>query len=263
LFYFFRASSCGFVDELSALKMSDWYNEDLAYIHDTGHSDFALRSAPGILQILRRNGIHSGLIVDLGCGSGLLAQELTKAGYELLGIDFSEAMLRIARRRAPQAKFRAGSLFTAELPPCHAVTATGECLNYLFDSDHRRPRLAQLFRRVFAALSPGGVFIFDIAEPGQVAPGVSRSFVEGPDWMVALEKTEDRRQALLTRRIISFRRVGKHYRRSDELHRLQLFRVSDVARELRRAGFRVRLLRSYGEDELPRAHAAFVARKPA
>lgn len=243
--------------------MNSWYNEDLAYIHDTGHSDFALRSAPGILQILRGNGIHSGLIVDLGCGSGLLAQELTRAGYELLGIDLSEAMLRIARRRVPQATFRAGSLFTIELQPCQAVTATGECLNYLFDSERRSARLAQLFRRVFAALRPGGVFIFDIAEPGQVAPGVSRGFAEGPDWMVVLEKSEDKRQAVLTRRIISFRRVGKRYRRSDELHRLQLFRASDVARELRRAGFRVRTMRSYGAYELPRAHAAFVARKPA
>lgn len=243
--------------------MSNWYNEDLAYIHDTGHSDYALRSAPGILGILRRNEIHDGLIVDLGCGSGLLAQELTRGGYALLGIDVSGPMLRIARRRAPQAEFRAGSLFSAVLPPCWAVTATGECFNYLFDSGSRSTRLARLFQRIFAALRPGGVLVFDIAEPGQIAPGNSRSFAEGPDWMVAVEKTEDRERGVLTRRIVSFRRTGGRYRRSDELHRLQLYKATAVARELRRAGFRVRTMRGYGEFELPPAHAAFVARKPA
>jgi hypothetical protein len=55
--------------------MKAWYREDLAYIHDVGFGDFALGSAPGILRILARNGIREGLVVDLGCGSGLWARE--------------------------------------------------------------------------------------------------------------------------------------------------------------------------------------------
>jgi hypothetical protein len=49
----------------------EWYREDLAYIHDVGFGDFALESAPGILEILDRKGIREGLVVDLGCASGL------------------------------------------------------------------------------------------------------------------------------------------------------------------------------------------------
>jgi hypothetical protein len=67
----------------------------------------------------------------------------------------------------------------------------------------------------------------------------------------------------LTRRITCFRRVGKHYRRDDEVHRLQLYKSSEIARELRRVGFRVRTMRAYGRYRLLRAHAAFIARKPA
>lgn len=44
--------------------MKEWYKEDLAYIHDVGHSDYALKSAPGILDILAQNNIREGLIVD-------------------------------------------------------------------------------------------------------------------------------------------------------------------------------------------------------
>ncbi len=54
--------------------VAGFYREDLAYIHDVGHADFALRSAPGILEILRDNEISGGLVVDLGCGSGLWAR---------------------------------------------------------------------------------------------------------------------------------------------------------------------------------------------
>src|SRR5918993_1826076 len=49
--------------------VTDWYREDLAYIHDVGHADFALESAPGILEILDQGGIMDGLVVDLGCGT--------------------------------------------------------------------------------------------------------------------------------------------------------------------------------------------------
>ncbi|HBL12401.1 MAG TPA: class I SAM-dependent methyltransferase, partial [Cyanobacteria bacterium UBA11162] len=111
------------------------YKEDLAYIHDVGYSDYALKSAPGILEILNRSKIHQGLVVDLGCGSGLLAQELVKAGYHVLGIDISESMIAIARARVPNAEFRIASLFKTNIPPCNAVISIGECFNYLFDSD--------------------------------------------------------------------------------------------------------------------------------
>jgi hypothetical protein len=45
------------------------YESDLAYIHDPGFGDFARQAAPGLLDILRRAGIPSGLILNLGCGT--------------------------------------------------------------------------------------------------------------------------------------------------------------------------------------------------
>ncbi len=94
--------------------MAEWYKEDLAFIHDVGHGDFALESAPGILEILDRSKIREGLVVDLGCGSGLWAGELTKAGYRVCGVDVSESMIDIARGRVPDAEFRVASLFEAD-----------------------------------------------------------------------------------------------------------------------------------------------------
>jgi SAM-dependent methyltransferase len=57
------------------------HKEDLARIHDVTHGNFALESAPGIPNILEPTGKREGLVADLGCGSGLWTQELTKARY--------------------------------------------------------------------------------------------------------------------------------------------------------------------------------------
>jgi ribosomal protein L11 methylase PrmA len=58
--------------------MTGWYREELVYIHGVGFGDYALESAAGILEILDRNEIWEGLVIDLGCGSGLWAQDSSK-----------------------------------------------------------------------------------------------------------------------------------------------------------------------------------------
>jgi SAM-dependent methyltransferase len=115
--------------------MTDFYNEDLAYIHDVGFRDYVLQAMPEILTILKQKQLSSRFIVDLGCGSGLSTEVLDRAGYPVLGIDISEAMIAIAQARVPTAKFRVASLFTAEIPLCAAVISIGEGLSYAFDAN--------------------------------------------------------------------------------------------------------------------------------
>jgi len=232
------------------------YQSDLAYIHDAGFGDFARKSAPGLLAVLRRAGIRGGLVVDLGCGSGIWAAELTRRGYDVVGIDISSPMIKLARKRAPAARFIQASFLSAKLPSCDAVTALGEIFNYTFDGRNSLRQLARLFQRVHQALRPGGVFIFDIAEPGRA---LRRAHAQGKDWAILFAAEASRN--LLIRRMTAFRQVGKLYRRSEETHRLRLYRSSDIAADLRRAGFTVRLLRAYGRMPLPSGNAAFVATK--
>ena len=94
-------------------------------------------------------------MVDLGCGSGLWVRELLRA------------------------EFRVGSLFETPIPSCDAVTAVSEVLNYLFDPENEERGLEPLFRRVYEALRPGGVFVFDVLGPGQVPGGTSRGVERG------------------------------------------------------------------------------------
>jgi len=236
------------------------YECDLAYVHDRGYGGFARGTAPGLLSLLQRNGIGDGPIVDLGCGSGIWAAKLVEAGHEVVGVDLSAAMIDIARQRVPQAEFHVGSCFQFEFPPCQAVTALGEVFNYLFDASNSLRSLRAVCRRVFEALTPNGLLIFDVAEPGRCR-GLRQAFKEGEDWTCLVEFHHDASNQHLTRRIVTFRKVGDSYRRHEETHRQQLYRATEVARMLRNIGFRVRLVRRFGEHELPEAVAGIIARK--
>ena len=164
-------------------------------------------------------------------------------------------------KRAPKGFFQAGSFLDVDFPDCVAITALGECFNYIFDKRNNRATLRQLFRRAFRALRPGGLLVFDVAQPGR-AKGSKRSFWEGPDWACLVEYVHDEPRQRLTRQNVAFRRVGQRYRRSVETHVQQLYRASQLAGDLRKIGFRVRTVRGYGDFRFAKAHAGLIARKP-
>lgn len=243
--------------------MQEAYRPDLAYIHDSGFGQPAQHAAQELLTALRRQGLSGGLVIDLGCGSGILSQVMADAGYAVLGIDLSTAMVEMARQRVPRGEFRVGSFVEMEWPPCVAVAAVGEIFNYLFDDRNTRQTMGKVLRRIHSALVPGGVLIFDVAGPGRVpGRGPRQKYVTGDGWTVLVTAEEDQQRQTLTRQITSFRRVGDLYRRDEELHRLRLYRPAEVARQLRQIGFRVKPLAAYTGWRFPQGWRGFLARTP-
>jgi SAM-dependent methyltransferase len=237
------------------------YNTDLAYIHDAGHGALARAAALTLLNELNRAGHAHGTVVDLGCGSGILASVLVDAGYDVLGIDVSDAMIALARSRAPKATFTVGSFASADIPACVAVTAIGEILNYTFDSGNDRRARRDLFERAHQALEPHGVFLFDVAGPRGDLGDQHRTYSTGPDWAVLVETSVDKDAATLTRAITTFRKTGELFRRDAETHQLALLDSADILGVLRDVGFDVQAMTAYGSLTLPERLTAFLARK--
>jgi len=244
----------------SYINPAEPYAADLAYIHDIGYGAYARGAAPGVLKLLADGGMPSGMVVDLGCGSGIWAKELADCGYQVTGVDISPAMIAIAQERVPTACFQAASLWDFPIPVCRAVTALGEILNYLFDERNTLSALRTLGQKVFNALAPNGLFIFDLAEPGR-SRDRQQSFREDSDWACLVQYEHDSLRQQLTRRIITFRKIGDSYRRHEEHHRLQLYDGTTVATVMREIGFQVQLVRAYDEFVLPPDVIGVIAKK--
>jgi ubiquinone/menaquinone biosynthesis C-methylase UbiE len=56
-----------------------------------------------------------GLVADLGCGEGRVAAHMTGLGLDVLGIDLSAALTRIATARHPSLRFAVGSMHALPL----------------------------------------------------------------------------------------------------------------------------------------------------
>ena len=80
-----------------------YYRAALAKVHHEGFGFHADACAPGILGHLAPIRERDGLVLEIGCGSGLLTKHLTDAGHRVIATDASPAMLDIARAYAPGA----------------------------------------------------------------------------------------------------------------------------------------------------------------
>jgi SAM-dependent methyltransferase len=235
------------------------YKTDLAWIHHVGFGDFARSAGPQVLKILRQAGIRGGTLVDIGCGSGIFAALAEQTGFHVIGVDFSQAMLSLAKRESPKSRFIPSSLDKFTVLPCDVVTALGEPFNY--GARRRSSDLRRLFARIARALRPGGMFLFDlILHEGQ--PMNYRSWRAGNGWTILWEVTENQKRRELTRHNITFRTVRGRIRRGEERHTVHLFKRNEVEQALRAAGFKFVVSPKYGPWSLPRRRLAFIATKP-
>jgi len=230
-----------------------FYGPEQALIHHRDFGKLAGFAAALLRSTLAEDGLTSGTVVDLGCGSGILARAMTDAGYDVVGFDLSPAMIALAEENAPKARFQVGSLHGAELPPCVAVAATGEALNYAADPRAGIDALRALIGRVRAALEPGGVFLFDVSTPGRGGPtGVKEQFHDREDWSLSMRAEESEDGSTLDRRITIFQREANGtYRRIDEHHVLRLYEADAIEEVIRSHGFEVAVSDDYVPDRKP------------
>lgn len=119
-----------------------------------------------LLQWLQQHDVQPRTALDLACGTGILCEILHSHGIEASGMDFSAGMIEIARAGNSEIHYDVADMITYR-PDRHfdLVTCTGDALNHIGGiSDVER-----IFQNVYAYLSPGGYFVFDILNEKEVS----------------------------------------------------------------------------------------------
>ena len=116
-----------------------------------------------LITQLKKYGIDDGLVLDLGCGTGVMTELLSGAGYDMIGVDNSEEMLGQAIEKREESGhdilYLCQDMQEFELyGTVRAIVSVCDCLNYITEEEE----LLQVFKLVNNYLDPGGIFIFDM-----------------------------------------------------------------------------------------------------
>jgi SAM-dependent methyltransferase len=247
------------VCDTRAVPSEPYYRADLARIHHEGFGFHADLVAPGVLALLEPVRARGGLVVEIGCGSGLLTRYLVDAGHRVLATDASSAMLALAATNVPNASVERLRVPDDPVPPADAIVSVGHPLSYL-DSE------AQLVHTIAAladALRPGGLLAFDLCdlEWGAARVGQAPQVWEGDDWLL-VTRTSLPERSTFRREMTTFVRDGEHWRRDDETHDNVLVDTATIPAVLAEHGVDGEVRASFGDEALPVGLVAVVGRPP-
>ena len=170
-------------------------------------------------------------LLDLGCGTGLELDEIFRLHPDIrvTGIDLAPGMLARLREKHPERKLTltVGDYLTVPLAPCAFDVAVA------FETLHHFPPETKLglFRRIFAALRPGGMLL------------------EG-DYIAASDEMETYLFQELARR-----RARQHVPEGTFVHFDTPLTLAHELSLLSQAGFTAEVLGYRGEDNTPMIRA--------
>ena len=190
-------------------------------------------------QILEREGVKPRTAVDLACGTGSVALLLAQKGYAVTGVDMSEEMLTVAFQRAMeqerQPMFVCQMLQQLHLPRgVDLAVCALDGLDYILNPDDCRMAIA----RVYKALNPGGIFIFDVNTPEKLRAMDGQVFLDEDDDVYCVWRGEfDEETNICSYGMDLFQREGENWHRSFEEHREYAYTREQLTQYLKDAGF--------------------------
>ncbi len=213
----------------------EFFNDDYLRTVPPAHQKHVTRTCDFVEQ---RLGLKPGAtILDVGCGLGLHAVELTRRGYLVVGLDLSLPMLSRAADEAQDHGFKINFLH-ADMREMNfegsfdAVICLGTTFGY-FDDEQNKAVVERLYR----ALRPKGLLLLDVDNRDfVVAAQPNLVWFEG-DGCVVMEETTFN---FITSRLHVKRTVIlDDGRQRDNQYSIRMYSLHELGQVLHQRGFRV------------------------
>lgn len=216
--------------------------QDYAAVYDaSGQLAFSLRMIGYLEQLLARHPVTGRTMLELACGTGTVAIAMAHKGWQVWGVDGSERMLAQARAKEggdhPALKWLQQDMRLLHLPErVHLTTCLYDSLNYMLTSED----LGTVFRRVYGALLPAGLFLFDMNTARALASWDDETYFTDTEALSTIMHCDyDAAHQRIRIHITCFERVGDLYRKISETHEEQAYPEEQIATLLVDAGFSI------------------------
>ena len=192
--------------------------------------------------LLREYHIDSGIVADLGCGTGNMTELLAEKGYDMIGIDNSYEMLEEAMEKRIESGhdilYLEQDMREFELyGTVAAIVSVCDSLNYITEQEE----LTEVFRLVNNYLDPDGLFIFDVNMEVKFRKIADSTIAENREegsfiWENCFDEESQVNEYALT---LFIKEEDDLYRKHEEFHYQKAYEPERVKELLEEAGLKV------------------------
>ena len=186
--------------------------------------------------------INSGILLDLGCGTGSMSVKMAEKGFDVIGVDISIGMLGAAQQKM----YESGQKILFLNQPMQDIDLYGtvDCaicvldgINHLNNSDEVR----QTFEKVSLFMNQGGAFAFDVNTIYKHKNVLAdNSFIyDFDDLFCAWQNNYNETDNSVDIALDFFEEEDGVYYRSGENFSEQAYELDDIALWLEESGFEV------------------------
>jgi SAM-dependent methyltransferase len=178
-------------------------------------------------------------VLDLCCGQGRHSLELARRGFQVVGVDLSEALLYAARKRA-ESEGLSVTFLHCDMREIDFADEFDAVINMFTSFGYLESEAEdeKVLGKVAQALKSGGKFLLDVVNRDRLVRDFQAREWHAADegWLVLEERTFDHLSGRMETRWVCVARDGVRYER---LSSVRLYTASELRTMLERAGLKV------------------------
>ncbi len=173
-------------------------------------------------------------LLDVACGTGELMKKLRSFGFRVWGLDVSEEMIEVAKKKL-HAKFYLADMRDFELRKSFdVITCVFTSMNYILEKEDFEKTLRNFYRH----LKDGGIVVFDFVEKSAWERKLGKVSITAPnDELVRFTYLQKEGKCVKSLMVFFFKRKGRLDFETD-VHYHGLFSLREVKSFCKKAGFR-------------------------
>ncbi|UCH92845.1 MAG: class I SAM-dependent methyltransferase [Candidatus Aminicenantes bacterium] len=206
----------------------EWFDENYLEVYRHRNTKDAQKQVQLIINTLKLS--KQSTILDLGCGEGRYTAIFKNQGYQVLGLDLSETLVKYGKKKNPQLDLVVGDM--RFIPGRFDLILSLFTSFGYFEEDEENERV---IRSVYQSLDPGGIYWLDFLNAEYVKKNLVPENVSClSSGIKVLEKRKIENHRIIKNIYFRKNNIEKCYKES-----VRLFAPQDLERMFQKNGFRV------------------------